>query len=347
MATTFSDANAQKIVYRNQIHPRPGALVRWERLRHGPAHAFVECFSEMMGVFFYCYAGVSSQAVWVIGNLLKEQGLSSLFQIGWAYAAGIMLAITCCSATSGGHFNPCITICHILFNKFPVLKGVRYIASQILGGYLACLFIYLQYKHTITSIEAAVPPAALAAIQFTPSGPAGIFANFLQPGASVGLAFVNEFVVDFFIAMVIFASTDPTNPFVPPSFVAPIISLAYACAIWGFAANGLSANAARDLGGRFAAFTIWGKGAVGASKGYVAIAALTNIPATVLAFVVHEVMFIDSDRVVSQANREFYDIHALHRRAHASKHGHEPHSGSDLSSSGSDHKEMVGTVERV
>lgn len=28
--------------------------------------------------------------------------------------------------------------------------------------------------------------------------------------------------------------------------------------IWGFSAGGLAANTARDLGGRFAAMTIWG-----------------------------------------------------------------------------------------
>ncbi|KAF8209568.1 aquaporin-like protein [Mycena galopus ATCC 62051] len=323
---------------------RPGFFAGWERLRHGKLHWLAESFAEAMGVFMYVYAGVGSTAVWVIGNLAKEVGFSSLLQIGFGYAAGIMLAITICSATSGGHFNPCITIVQMLFKGFPPLKGLRYIVSQIFGGYIACLLVYLQYSTTIKGLEALIPPAELAAMQFTPNGPAGILALYVTPGSNLGHAFVNEFVTDFFLAIVIFGSIDPSNVLVPPSMAPVTIALAYAAAIWGFAGNGLSANSARDLGGRFAAMTIWGKDAVG-DHGYAAIAALTNIPATILACIVYELMFVDSDRVVSQDHREFHDIHALHRR-----HGPAAIAATADGNSGSsvgDEKERVGTVEHV
>ena len=64
--------------------------------------------------------------------------------------------------------------------------------------------------------------------------------------------------------------------------------------LWGFAPIGISANAARDLGGRFAALTLFGSEASGGS--YAAIAALTNIPAILLAGVAHELVFTDSSR---------------------------------------------------
>lgn len=126
---------------------------------------------------------------------------------------GILFAILICSATSGGHFNPCITIVQVLFKGFPPLKAVRsvcstvvcihrrthitarYIVAQILGGYIACLFIYLQYRTFLNEIEEALGPIALAAINFTPNGPAGIFGLYVQPGSSLGHVFVNEFVV--------------------------------------------------------------------------------------------------------------------------------------------------------
>ena len=64
-------------------------------------------------------------------------------QIGLAYALGIVIALivslhsmnvrtysSClpqtCSSTSGGHFNPAVTIAFVLFRKFPPLKAVRY-----------------------------------------------------------------------------------------------------------------------------------------------------------------------------------------------------------------------------
>lgn len=64
--------------------------------------------------------------------------------------------------------------------------------------------------------------------------------------------------------------------------------------VWGYSPLGLAANAARDLGGRFAALTLFGKAASGGN--YAALAALTNIPATLLAGVFYEVVLNDSTR---------------------------------------------------
>lgn len=64
--------------------------------------------------------------------------------------------------------------------------------------------------------------------------------------------------------------------------------------IWGYAPAALAANSARDVGGRLAALTIWGKVASGGS--YAAIAALTNIPATTLAIFFYQLLLGDSGR---------------------------------------------------
>lgn len=56
----------------------------------------------------------------------------------------------------------------------------------------------------------------------------------------------------------------------------------------------VAANPARDIGGRLMAMTIWGLPASGGR--YAAIAGLTAFPATLLAFVVYEFMFVDSSR---------------------------------------------------
>ena len=56
----------------------------------------------------------------------------------------------------------------------------------------------------------------------------------------------------------------------------------------------VAANAARDIGGRLAALTIWGLKAGGGP--YAAIAALTNIPATIIGIIFYELFFTDSSR---------------------------------------------------
>lgn len=94
--------------------------------------------------------------------------------------------------------------------------------------------------------------------------------------------------------MVIWACIDPTNFYVPTSFVSVVIALGYSMIIWGYAPAGLAANTARDVGGRMMAMVIWGKKANGGT--YAAIAALTNILATWVALVVYEAFFSDSSR---------------------------------------------------
>jgi glycerol uptake facilitator-like aquaporin len=48
-----------------------------------------------------------------------------LLQIGLAYAFGVLLSIVICAPTSGGHFNPCVTISFVVFKGFPPLKAIR------------------------------------------------------------------------------------------------------------------------------------------------------------------------------------------------------------------------------
>ena len=59
----------------------------------------------------------------------------------------------------------------------------------------------------------------------------------------------------------------------------------------------MAANTARDVGGRLAAIAIWGTRASGGR--YAAIAALTNILATVAAYAFYEFVFKDSNRGTS------------------------------------------------
>ncbi|KAF8071978.1 putative aquaporin 2 [Lyophyllum atratum] len=310
---------AQPIVYRSDFEPRSKIFKAWEKQRNKrEVHWFMECFAEALGVFFYVYAGVGSQTAWVTGNILvgaklAPVGLSSIFQVGFAYMGGILLALGVCGGTSGGHFNPCVSIAFTVFKGFPPLKALRYIIAQILGAYIACLLIYTQYKVTFEECTAILNAAKeFDALNFTPNGLAGIFGFYLLPGQRLGLTFLNEFVSDTFIGLAIWASLDSSNALIPPVMGPILVSMAYGTAIWGFSMPGLVANSARDLGGRLMAMTIWGSQAAGGP--YSAIAALTNIPATLFAAFIYEFFLTDSDRVVSRAAHEFGIAHASHRR---------------------------------
>ncbi|KAI9461641.1 aquaporin-like protein [Lactarius psammicola] len=330
-------------VHLADVEPRPAVFRSWERVRQRRAQWLVECVAEMFGVFCYCYAGVGATAAFILGSILGLEGVGSLFTVGFAYALGIVVALVVCSATSGGHFSPAVTLVHVLFNGFPVAKGARYIVAQIFGGFVANLFVYWQWKTFIKEAEAVLIAAGrYEAVNFSSLGPAGIFALYSNPVNPVGLVFLNELVSDFFIGIVISACLDPTNFFAPAAAVPWIIGLTYGTAIWGFSPNGLAANTARDVGGRLAAISIWGTKASGGS--YAAIAALTNILATVLAYSLYEFVLKDSSRVLTNAGKEHLDSHTaqMERREYhlgkvAMHHGHG--SSSDSEKGGAEHSE--------
>jgi len=301
----------QKYVHLADVAPRPVFLTKWEKVRHRKAHWLVEMIAEATGVFIYVYAGVGPNLIWIIGTLGKIEGVGSLFTVGAGYAGGIIFALVVCASTSGGHLSPGVTLAFVLFKGFPPLKAVRYIAAQIIGGYIACLLAYVQYRDLIKTVETgllAAGPIVYETVMFSPQGPAGAFA--LYTTGHLPRVFLNEFVSDFFLGLVIWAALDPTNFFAPPVLGPFIIAGAYAAVIWGYAPVGLAANSARDIAGRMAAVTIWGSKASGGT--YAALAGLTNIPAMICSALFYEFFFTDSSRVIPPAQRSFMEGHQAH-----------------------------------
>lgn len=84
-----------------------------------------EMAAEAIGVFAYVYPGIASQASFFLNE--ANPAFGSIFQIGWAYAIGIAFAIITCASTSGGHFNPAITLC------FAIWQGVGELAPSYVG----------------------------------------------------------------------------------------------------------------------------------------------------------------------------------------------------------------------
>jgi len=326
--------------------PRPAFLRRWEYMRHHQVHPLIECCAEAMGVFFYVWTGVGANVSLILTTLGMQPGLGSLFQVGAGYGIGIVLALTVNVATSGGHINPCITIAFAIFRGFPWRKVPQYIISQILGAYLACLVIYLQYKDVIVQLEDGLREAGkFDTVMFTPNGIAGAFALYANPGKPLGLIFWNEFVTDFLLAIVIWACLDPSNIVITPSVGTFVIAFGYAAAIWGFAVPGVSLNASRDVGARLAAMAIWGRSAAG--DNYSAISALVNIPATLLGALIYETFLHDSDRVVSMASLEFIRAHTHNRRFHQATEAHGAHGHEALAHTNSNEKPSITTFENA
>ena len=88
-----------------------------------------------------------------------------------------------------------MTIVATIFKGFPPLKAVRYVIAQILGVFVACFVIYVQYHDEIKAVTHALEAeGVLEAVNFTPQGIAGCFALYAPVGSSLGYVFFNEFV---------------------------------------------------------------------------------------------------------------------------------------------------------
>ncbi|EKD14690.1 uncharacterized protein L3040_000213 [Drepanopeziza brunnea f. sp. 'multigermtubi'] len=297
METGVTDA-VQRHAKRHVVPPKPVSQRKLD-FEHLRPRWMREMAAEALGVFFYVYPGIASQATFFLNP--SGPGSGSIFQIGWGYAIGIAFAIIVCGPTSGGHFNPAITICLAVWQGFPWSKVPRYIFAQILGSFIAGLLLVGQYWPQISQLEAQFRAEGLS--PNSNGGPGSILCSF--PGSAqtnYGYLFFIEFFVDSFIGLVIWAVLDPANPFIAPASAPFVIGLAYANMVWGFADATISTNLARDLGTRMVAAIFWGGDAFGK---YAAIAILTNVPATLFATLVYEVVLRDSFAIIAKG-------HAVH-----------------------------------
>lgn len=61
--------------------------------------------AEMIGVFFYVFAGIGASASFYVTAATGEAGFGNLLTVGIAYGAGIAFAIIIAAPVSGGHLR--------------------------------------------------------------------------------------------------------------------------------------------------------------------------------------------------------------------------------------------------
>ena len=276
-----------------------------------------ECMAEATGVFFYVYVcsllppspsklppltnmplpsfpGIAATSSLFL-NATQPIGVTaygSLFQIGWAFGIGIAFAIITCAATSGGHFNPAVTICFAIWQGFPWKKVPHYIFSQVFGAFIAGLLMVGMYWPEIAAFKAETLAAGKPLVGL--ASPANLLCTFPLPTqTNLGFLFLTEFFVDSYIGLVIWACLDPANPFISATAAPFAIGMSYATMVWAFADISISTNLARDLGTRIVAAIFFG-GEVFSYYHYSWIAILVNVPATIFATGYYEFLMRDS-----------------------------------------------------
>lgn len=287
----------QRHATRHVVQPKPVSQRKLD-FEHSRPRWLRECFAEATGVFFYVFPGIASIASFTIHE--ANPAFGSIFQIGWGFALGIAFAIITCAPVSGGHFNPAITLSLYVWQGFPLKKVPHYILSQIFGAFMAGMVVMGMYWPQIQEMKAELIAAGKPLV--ANGAPASILCSYPNPDqTNLGFVFMNEFFVDSFIAVIIWACIDPANPFVSPAGAPFAIGLAYGAAVWGFADITISTNLARDLGTRIVAAIFFGKEAF-TYMGYTPIAVLANIPATLFATGYYEFLMRDSLMSISKGH---------------------------------------------
>ncbi|KAM3079573.1 hypothetical protein ACMFMG_005988 [Clarireedia jacksonii] len=255
-----------------------------------------EMAAEAMGVFFFTYPGISSTASFFLNK--NDPAFGSIFQIGWGFAIGIAFAIITCGGTSGGHFNPAVTVSCAVWLGFPWKKVPQYIFAQVFGSFMAGLLLVGQYHPQMSALAAEFRAKGLSPNSL--GGPGSILCSV--PAATetnYGYLFFIEFFADVFVGIVIWACLDPLNPFVSPSSIPFVIGLGYATMIWGFADVTIELNSGRDLGTRIVAAIFYGGDIFGA---YSPIAIFTSIPAMVFGTTLYEMIQRDSFGAIAKGH---------------------------------------------
>src|SRR3954453_3819758 len=99
-----------------------------------PRLEYRRLFSEVLGTFMLVLAAAG-------GGLLHGKGQISLAAAVVAPGLMVMAVILFMGAVSGAHLNPAVSLAFAARRDFPWRRVPGYIAAQIVGATLACLFL--------------------------------------------------------------------------------------------------------------------------------------------------------------------------------------------------------------
>jgi aquaporin Z len=114
-----------------------GASPPWVRDFHDPANEVRRVFSEVLGTFLLVLVAVGAGVVAAVSGVPISRAAA-------VTAPGLMVMATILfmGKVGGAHLNPVVSLAFALRSEFPWRRVPGYIAAQVVGGVLACLFLW-------------------------------------------------------------------------------------------------------------------------------------------------------------------------------------------------------------
>ncbi|EOD64925.1 MIP/aquaporin family protein [Amycolatopsis vancoresmycina] len=179
--------------------------------------------AELAGTAILCTFGIGA----AVAVKAASAGGGGLLIVALAHGLALAVAIYAFGATSGGHFNPTVTVALAARGRFAWREVPGYLVAQLLGGILAAVLVYAAY--TGTALDA------------------GLGATTFGPSVSLGQAMLAEALGAFILVTAVFALA--VSPDAPRGVHGLGIGLALAAQIMVFGPlTGASVNLARTVG---------------------------------------------------------------------------------------------------
>lgn len=117
--------------------PHPSDTSGWTHDFEDAAQEWRRLFSELFGTFLLVLAGAGAAVVSAATHVSVGRGAEVT-----APALTVMTVILFMGKVSGAHLNPVVSVAFALRREFPWRRVPGYIAVQLLGSVLACLFLW-------------------------------------------------------------------------------------------------------------------------------------------------------------------------------------------------------------
>jgi len=183
--------------------------------------------AEFIGTFVLVFFGSLGASTAFVLTQGQGSPIATLLIVPFAFAFGLMAAIAIAGPTSGGHFNPAVTLGALLDGRIGWVDAIGYAFAQVFGAILASLTILL-----IISVEA---------VKATLNAPGQIASDQLT--AEVHAFAVEVLLTAIFVAVILTVTRKAGSQAV---FVIPLTLAAIHFA--GIYISGASVNPARSLG---------------------------------------------------------------------------------------------------
>ena len=113
--------------------------------------------AEFIGTFILIFFGsLGVTTVWVI---TQGQGsaTAALLCVPFAFGLGLLAALAVAGETSGGHFNPAVTLAALLDGRIDWANAIGYVIAQVGGALLASLTILLTSSVDVVKLSVNAP----------------------------------------------------------------------------------------------------------------------------------------------------------------------------------------------